>query len=246
MIQVLSQLGVVYSIPFPELYANLLRLVGALELNFVDLLPLGCVLDISFYEALLVRTLALPALSVLFFALRLLHHHQRDVPSLKAVLEFCRGGLFLVLFLIYPSTSAAIFATFQCEPLDDGTSWLRADLSIDCNRHADQRLKPRSNSFSPCSAAHTFVPLCWDSPTHSWFMWYAVGMALLYPFGTPLFYLYLLRSNKPALDRLRVNQALRVQLIEKHAAEDDYASSQVSRTSRFVPWVISKKVSPLA
>ena len=79
---------------------------------------------------------------------------------------------------------------------------------------------------------------------HSWFTWYAVGMALLYPFGTPLFYLYLLRSNKPALDRLRVNQALRVQLIEKHAAEDDYESSQVSRTSRFVPWVISKKVSP--
>ena len=69
-----------------------------------------------------------------------------------------------------------------------------------------------------------------------------MGMALLYPFGTPLFYLYLLRSNKPALDRLRVNQALRVQLIEKHAAEDDYASSQVSRSSRFVPWVISKKV----
>ena len=92
--------------------------------------------------------------------------------------------------------------------------------------------------------SHVCAPR-WHSPTHSWFTWYAVGMALLYPFGTPLFYLYLLRSNKPALDRLRVNQALRVQLIEKHAAEDDYASSQVSRTSRFVPWVISKKVSPL-
>ena len=85
MIQVLSQLGIVYSIPFPELYANLLRLVGALELNFVDLLPLGCVLDISFYEGLLVRTLTLPALSVLFFALRLLHHRQPDAPSFKAV-----------------------------------------------------------------------------------------------------------------------------------------------------------------
>ena len=93
------------------------------------------------------------------------------------------------------------------------------------------------------SATHTFVPPPrWDSPTHSWFTYYAVGMALLYPFGTPLFYLYLLRSNKKAIDRLRVNQALRVQLIEKHAAEDDYASSQVSRSSRFVPWVISKKV----
>ena len=50
MIQVLSQLGVVYSIPFPGLYANLLRWVGALELNFVEILPLGCVYDVSFYE----------------------------------------------------------------------------------------------------------------------------------------------------------------------------------------------------
>ena len=50
MIQVLSQLGVVYSIPFPGLYANLLRWVGALELNFVEILPLGCVYNVSFYE----------------------------------------------------------------------------------------------------------------------------------------------------------------------------------------------------
>ena len=50
MIQVLSQLGVVYSIPFPGLYASLLRWVGALELNFVEMLPLGCVYNVSFYE----------------------------------------------------------------------------------------------------------------------------------------------------------------------------------------------------
>ena len=237
MIQVLSQLGIVYSIPFPGLYANLLRLVGALELNFVDLLPLGCVLDISFYEGLLVRTLTLPALSVLFFALRLLHHRQPDAPSFKAVLEFCRGGLFLVLFLIYPSTSATIFATFQCEPLDDGSSWLRADLSIDCNSPTHTWYTAPSPSLSFSQPPPPPLP-----PPLARYTWYAVGMALLYPFGTPLFYLYLLRSNMKAIDRLRVNQALRVQLIEKHAAEDDYASSQVSRSSRFVPWVISKKV----
>ena len=50
MIQVLSQLGVVYSIPFPGLYASLLRFFLALELNFVEMLPFGCVYDISFYE----------------------------------------------------------------------------------------------------------------------------------------------------------------------------------------------------
>ena len=125
MIQVLSQLSIVYSIPFPYLYASLLRWVGLLELNFVDILPLGCVFTLSFHMALLVRTLLLPALGTIVFLLRIIRAPTK-------VLEACWGLLFLVLFLIYPSTSAAIFATFQCEPLSDGSSWLRADLSIDC------------------------------------------------------------------------------------------------------------------
>ena len=62
MIQVLSQLGVVYSIPFPRLYSNLLRWTGLLELNFIDILPLGCVMTVGFHFSLLVRTLVLPAL----------------------------------------------------------------------------------------------------------------------------------------------------------------------------------------
>jgi len=208
MIQVLSQLGVVYSIPFPGLYANLLRWVGALELNFVEILPLGCVYNVSFYEvrtrrraslarvfteaeltltptaqALLVRTLTLPLLGVAVLPVWLLR-------ARPAVLDFCSGALFLILFLIYPSTSAAIFATFQCEPLDDGSSWLRADLSIDCN-----------------------------SPTHNWYVWYASCMVLVYPVGTPLLYYVILRCHKKAVDRLRVNQALRVQLLDKVRAD---------------------------
>ena len=190
------------------------------------------------------RTLTLPLLGLAVIPLWLLR-------APRAVLEFCSGGLFLILFLIYPSTSAAIFATFQCEPLDDGTSWLRADLSIDCN-----------------------------SPTHNWYVGYASWMVLVFPLGTPLLYYVILRCNKKAVDRLRVNQALRVQLLEKVRAEDpleaaalcrascnpkcsrlqpyvleaatlytpiqeraegDYASSRVSGGSRFVPWVISKK-----
>ena len=62
MIQVLSQLGVVYAIPFPSLYSNLLRWVGLLELNFIDILPLGCVMSVGFHFSLLMRTLVLPAL----------------------------------------------------------------------------------------------------------------------------------------------------------------------------------------
>ena len=167
MIQVLSQLGVVYSIPFPDLYSNLLRWVGLLELNFVDMLPLGCVLSLSFHTTLMMRTLLLPVLSVIALLL-----HCAKAPT--KVLEVSRSLLFLVLFLIYPGTSAAIFATFQCEELSDGTRWLRADLSIDC-----------------------------DSTVHTGFSIYAALMILVYPIGTPALYYILLRRSRAALNQLQ-------------------------------------------
>ena len=203
MVQVLSQLSVVYSIPFPGLYAGLLRWVGLLELNFMDILPLGCVATLSFHTTLLVRTLLLPALCIIPILLQLIKAPAR-------VLELCRGVLFLVLFLIYPSTSAAIFATFQCEELSDGTSWLRADLSIDCAGAA-----------------------------HAGFRVYAAAMILIYPLGTPVLYYLLLRHSRVALERIQVNQTLRVQLLNTEQAEGDYASSRVSTDRRQVAWLLS-------
>ena len=205
MIQVLSQLGVVYSIPFPSLYSNLLRWIGLLELNFIDILPLGCVMSVGFHFSLLMRTLVLPALLLVALAAKVVRAPAR-------VADFFNGLNFLVLFLIYPSTSAAIFATFQCEELSDGTRWLRADLSVDC-----------------------------DGDFHTLFRYYAGLMVIVYPLGTPLFYLFLLRRNRARLDRLRVNQALRIQLINNARASGDYKSGRASEDKRQVPWVISEE-----
>ena len=44
-------------------------------------------------------------------------------------------------------------------------------------------------------------------------------MVLVYPVGTPLLYYVILRCHKKAVDRLRVNQALRVQLLDKVRAD---------------------------
>ena len=205
MIQVLSQLGVVYSIPFPNLYAGLLRWIGILELNFIDLLPLGCVITAGFYFSLLMRTLVLPVLLLVAVGAKVARAPAKVINMFNTL-------NFLVLFLIYPSTSAAIFATFQCEELSDGTRWLRADLSIDCR-----------------------------GDTHTLFRIYAGFMVLLYPLGTPLFYLFLLRRNRERLNRLRVNQALRIQLINNARASGDYESGHISKDKRQVPWLISEE-----
>ena len=71
------------------------------------------------------------------------------------------------VFWIYPGVSGLQFRTFVCQELDDGTSWLRADLSIDCK-----------------------------SVTHTGFWWYAVIMVFIYPIGTPVLYYGLLSREK--------------------------------------------------
>ena len=40
---------------------------------------------------------------------------------------------FTLMFIIYPSISSGLFSMFYCVPLEDGTSWLRIDLSLECS-----------------------------------------------------------------------------------------------------------------
>ena len=81
---------------------------------------------------------------------------------------------FITLFLVYPGCSSVIFQTFICEPLDDGSRFLKKDLSIDC-----------------------------DSAMYSLFFFYACGMLFIYPLGTPAFYVFLIFKNRHRLRDLK-------------------------------------------
>ena len=102
--------------------------------------------------------------------------------------------LFVMLFLIYPSVCSAIFSTFQCKTLGDGSRMLRVDLLIDC-----------------------------DSAAHQGMIGYAYLMVLVYALGAPLLYAYLLfgRFGK-TLRRLRDIEAERVNLAGHAKAHDQY------------------------
>lgn len=62
---------------------------------------------------------------------------------------------------MYPSCSQYVFAASQCVPLDDGTSWLRSDLSVDC-----------------------------DSPEHAAIWLSSFAFAFVYPIGIPSYFAY--------------------------------------------------------
>lgn len=84
-----------------------------------------------------------------------------DNRIFRLLAEQCSNAAFFVIFLVYPSTSQAIFAHFICETFDTNSevpvTYMRNDMSIDCT-----------------SAAYQAMTI------------YAVVMVLIYPIGTPV------------------------------------------------------------
>lgn len=79
------------------------------------------------------------------------------------------------MFLVYPSCSQYVFAAWQCIELDDGTEWLRRDLSIDCH-----------------STEHVTIEL------------FAALFFVVYPAGIPSYFAYkLLWDHGAGLDELK-------------------------------------------
>ena len=99
--------------------------------------------------------------------------------------------VFILLFLIYPSTCTAIFSAFPCKELDDGSMWLRADLLIDC-----------------------------ASDAHKGMMAYAGVMVLVFPLGAPALYGYLLfKCHGKTLTALKDVEVQRTMLAKQAKAQ---------------------------
>ena len=125
LMQVLSKLGLAFATRFPPIFDGLVSYLNLFALDFLDLVPLGCVFEYSFHSLLLARTL----IPLGICALALAFGWMRGEQALAKAASFA----FDLVFLVYPSTSIAIFSTFQFEQLDDAdqTKVLRADFNID-------------------------------------------------------------------------------------------------------------------
>ena len=97
---------------------------------------------------------------------------------------------FMIIFLIYPSTSSTVLFYFQCTPVEGGLSYLRADFSIDCN-----------------SSQYT-----------TWLI-YAWAMVFVYPIGVPLLYWLLLMSHGDKLRAIEGVEILQAKLKQAEEAE---------------------------
>ena len=132
--QVLGSLGIIFSIPYPKVYDDVLeRLSGLVQIDFPKLMPMQCIRPTDFHDMLVLRTL-LP-----LFVMGLLvavGHSARKYPTWRGLGDRCPVACFYVLFLIYPSCCSAIFTFFVCDTLPDESRYLRVDYSIDCDAAA--------------------------------------------------------------------------------------------------------------
>ena len=209
-VQVLSSLGVVFSIPYPAFFDRVVAYMSVFSLDIFTVMPLGCTVDLNHDHYLLMRTLIPIALLCLSscYRRRLMLLADRDkqngLPRKAEADEALADQLltynFVLVYLLFPSTSANIFATLQCETLDDPahSRFLRIDFAVNC-----------------------------DTAFHQLMMAYACLMILIYPIGVPVLYLYLLFYRYgPELQLLR-----RVEL-RKVALQNDLVSATELQSSR--------------
>ena len=191
--QVLTQLGLTFSIPYPSVYADMLSFLSTINFS-VGLLPFACVMPFAstYYFELLTKTL-LPLVLILgcWLAAKQLRKRydssENDSEEAESadkkpiglfMAELCGDLWFYIIFLTYPSSCAAIFKFFLVEKFDgdgeDGMNLLRVDRSINT-----------------------------ASPTYALFFLYALLMVIVFPIGVPALYAGILFRSRDQLRALR-------------------------------------------
>ena len=174
--QVQEIVTVSFGIALPRVFQKYLHAVDFVELHFFDGIHNDCWLQVNYFGNLLVTTLG-PLVLIAFFCYARRKVLQWDADYWKEMGARLLYVSFLVSFLSLPPATDVAVNTFLCEKLDTDapqgedegdSSYLVADYSIRCHTR-----------------------------THDLFKVYAVIMILVFPVGTPLFYLYVLTRRHP-------------------------------------------------
>jgi len=157
--QILQGIVAAFSIPFPPFYEQAVSAVsGVIQIELPAVMPLDCIIASSYYSKLAFKCIwPLIAYAVLGISSKSLRKCGKADQA-----DSCINLGFLIMFVIYPSVSSGLLSMFYCVGLEDGTEWLRVDLSLECS-----------------------------TATHSAMLAFTFVMLGLHTVGTPLIYSYL-------------------------------------------------------
>ncbi|CAN0422344.1 unnamed protein product [Ascophyllum nodosum] len=136
------------------------------------MLSAGCVADVDFHGRLLIMTMG-PILIMIILRgtySYVVRRHDATEETIQIAQHKHVSAVLFILFLVYSSTSSMVFQMFDCDALDDGHRYLRADYTIYC-----------------------------DELRHRALLIYAGFMVLVYPLGIPAVFAFLLYRNRGLL-----------------------------------------------
>jgi hypothetical protein len=129
--QVVGALSFNFDIEFPPFFTMVMTYISSIvNLDFLNMLPVGCVMSsFNYHHTLLIYTLV-PFL--IGFNMIVAYRILRKKGKIAASNTIFSWFLFM-MFLILPSVSTKILNTFACRPFDGSYgSFLKVDYSIDC------------------------------------------------------------------------------------------------------------------
>jgi hypothetical protein len=162
-IQVVSGMAVTFKDVLPDFFSRLRDVFSFLALDLINIFDFGCTLSAqNQLISLLLSTLLPLGVCLALFTTHILVERRwaRNDRAFRQLLRTTTFTTFLIInFLVYPSSSNIILATFACRTLDDGSSVLVKDPSVSC-----------------------------QSPVYARYLVYAVFMLFVYPAGIPALY----------------------------------------------------------
>lgn len=175
--QILTHFAVAFSITWPSAFEEFLHKLKAVNLDFIELSSVDCVMETNFFKRFIISCLTpisiccLMAICYGFVALGYrLFKADKWTRTRQFVIQtkIVKAFLFM-LFIMYPAVSAVIFQLYKCKEVE-GTYYLEADFTIQC-------FESEWNSYA----------------------YIGVFFILLYPIGIPLATFLILYSNRDRL-----------------------------------------------
>ncbi|CAM9093171.1 unnamed protein product, partial [Laminaria digitata] len=156
---------------YPRQYETFLSYLSFATFDIGVIVWYSCLFSPDFYDRLLLTTIApLVVLLMLACAYYVAKKYKNSNHGMLVVRDRHISAALFVIFFVYSSVSSTIFQTFRCDPLDDAVEYLRADYRL----------------------------TCW-SAKHKAHMVYASLMAIIYPLGVPLLFVWWLVRNRKHL-----------------------------------------------
>ena len=199
--QIMGSVAWSTGVHWPPPFSYLAKVYSIFELNIFDILPVECASpNFNFYGSMVTQTLTpLCVNAALFLVMQgeIKAHNPRGwpiAPTQQANRRRAGRGVWccclkylgdenfiwmlilLIFYVFLPTANLACIRTFKCTQFPDGSSWLNADLSIQCTTSSGRPL-----------AVHVLM------------ITYASLMLAVYGPGVPLLYFVLLQKNRKAI-----------------------------------------------